>query len=68
MGIMAGPMPPMTRDQNRAGFSREAQRMYLKGVTQKWGAAADMVLLSRLADARGCMGEQLKGRTRLCGC
>ena len=42
MGMARGPAAPMTTDQKSAGFSRAAQRQYLRGVDQKRGAA-DMV-------------------------
>lgn len=39
MGMAAGPAAPMMTDQKSAGFSRAAQRQYLRGVDQNRGAA-----------------------------
>lgn len=42
---MTGPTQPTTMDQKIAGFSREAQRMYMPGFWKNWtGAMVDCVL------------------------
>ena len=44
MARVTGPRAPMTTEKKKAGRSRAAQRQYLRGVDQKRGVVADMVV------------------------
>lgn len=62
MGMARGPAAPMMTDQKRAGFSRAAQRQYLKGVDQNSGA--DMV--SAVKKRQKNQAVDFLGREKLC--